>query len=281
MMRSRVKRLEMIENQDSSLSLVKQCELLGLNRSSLYYQPCPESEENLHLLRLLDLQYLKTPFYGLPRLTAWFHQQGYRINRKRVRRLMDIVGWQTIYRAQRTSLPAENYSVYPYLLKGLKIRHINQVWASDITYVPMSKGFMYLCAIIDLFSRYIVGWGLSNTMTAEWCRDVATEAISRYGKPEIFNTDQGSQFTSDLFTGLLKSKEIAISMDSRGRAIDNIFIERFWRSIKYENIYLHSYDNGIVLYKGIAAYINFYNNERLHQSLEYKTPIALYRGQAA
>lgn len=280
-MRSRADRREMIEDQDSPLSLVKQCELLGLNRSSLYYQPCPESEENLHLLRLMDLQYLKTPFYGLPRLTAWLQQQGYRINRKRVRRLMDIVGWQTIYRAPGTSIPAGNDNVYPYLLKGLKIQHINQVWAMDITYVPMSKGFMYLCAIIDLFSRYIVGWGLSNTMTAEWCRDVTVEAINRHGKPEIFNTDQGSQFTSDLFTELLKSYEMAISRDSIGRAIDNIFIERFWRTIKYENIYLHSYDNGIVLYKALREYINFYNNERLHQSLEYKTPLALYNRQAA
>lgn len=274
-------RYQMIDIQHESLSLARQCKLLDITRSSFYYRRSIESDENLKILRLMDEQYLKTPFYGIRRLTVWLQQLGYEVNHKRVKRLMDVMGWRTVYRAPRTSIPAENETVYPYLLKGLEVDHINQVWAMDITYIPMKKGFMYLCGIIDLFSRYVVGWGLSNSMTTEWCRDTVAEALARYGIPEVFNTDHGSQFTSNLFTNLLRDNGVRISMDSVGRAIDNIFVERFWRSIKYENIYLHSYENGLVLYQGLRAYINFYNNQRPHQSLGYKTPSVLYKTQAA
>ncbi|MGH2613001.1 MAG: IS3 family transposase, partial [Rhabdochlamydiaceae bacterium] len=232
----------MVNKEDSSLSIKRPCGLLEIRRSGLYYKPAGEKKENLEILRLMDEQYLKTPFYGVRRLTAWLQQKGCDINCKRVRRLMEVMGWQTLYRAPNTSRTDKQHQVYPYLLKGLNIERVNQVWAMDITYVPMRKGFMYLCAIIDAYSRYVVSWSLSNTMSAEWARQVVEEAIARYGKPEIFNTDQGSQFTSDVFTGLLKSVELRISMDGKGRAIDNIFIERLWRSVKYENIYLCSYE---------------------------------------
>lgn len=271
----------MINKQQSSLSVVQQCRLLNVHRSGLYYQPCKESEENLFVMRLLDEQYFKTPFYGVRRLTAWLKQQGYCINRKRVRRLMELMGWQTIYRKPNTSKPCKENRIYPYLLRGLEINRANQVWAMDITYVPMRKGFMYLCAVIDIRTRYVVNWSISNTMTAEWCRQVAEEAIEQHGKPEILNTDQGSQFTSEVFTELLKEKEIQISMDGKGRAIDNIFIERLWRSVKYEHIYLRVPDDGVGLYEGLNDYFCFYNSERLHQSLGYKTPEVLYNKRAA
>ena len=274
-------RRDMVDKQHSSLSVVQQCRLLGLHRSGLYYQPCSESEENLTILRQLDEQYFKTPFYGVRRLTAWLEVQGYAINRKRVRRLMKLMGWQTIYRRPNTSKPCKEHRIYPYLLKDLSINRYNQVWAMDITYVPMRKGFMYLCAIIDVHTRYVVNWSLSNTMTAEWCTTVVSEAIEQHGKPEIMNTDQGSQFTSDVFTGLLKEKEIQISMDGKGRAIDNIFIERLWRTVKYEHIYLKVAEDGVNLYEGLNEYFCFYNSERLHQSLGYKTPEVLYSNRAA
>ena len=274
-------RRDMVDKQHSSLSVVQQCRLLGLHRSGLYYQPCSESEENLTILRQLDEQYFKTPFYGVRRLTAWLEVQGYAINRKRVRRLMKLMGWQTIYRRPNTSKPCKEHRIYPYLLKDLSINRYNQVWAMDITYVPMRKGFMYLCAIIDVHTRYVVNWSLSNTMTAEWCTTVVSEAIEQHGKPEIMNTDQGSQFTSDVFTELLKEKEIQISMDGKGRAIDNIFIERLWRTVKYEHIYLKVAEDGVNLYEGLNEYFCFYNSERLHQSLGYKTPEVLYSKRAA
>lgn len=274
-------RRDMVDKQHSSLSVVQQCRLLGLHRSGLYYQPCSESEENLTILRQLDEQYFKTPFYGVRRLTAWLEVQGYAINRKRVKRLMKLMGWQTIYRRPNTSKPCKEHRIYPYLLKDLSINRYNQVWAMDITYVPMRKGFMYLCAIIDVHTRYVVNWSLSNTMTAEWCTTVVSEAIEQHGKPEIMNTDQGSQFTSDVFTELLKEKEIQISMDGKGRAIDNIFIERLWRTVKYEHIYLKVAEDGVNLYEGLNEYFCFYNSERLHQSLGYKTPEVLYSKRAA
>lgn len=266
----------MIDTRHSSLSVVKQCRLLGLHRSGLYYKPCSESQENLMILRLLDEQYFKTPFYGARKLTVLLKRQGFRINRKRTRRLMELMGWQTLYRYNNTSEPDKQNRLYPYMLKGLRIERPNQVWAMDITYVPMRKGFMYLCAIIDLHTRFVVNWSLSNTMTAEWCKQVVEEAIETHGCPEIFNTDQGSQFTSDVFTGLLKEKNIQISMDGKGRAIDNIFIERLWRSVKYEYVYLHVTDDGVQLYDGLQKYVSFYNHQRPHQSLEYKTPADQY-----
>jgi putative transposase len=266
----------MIDKQDSSLSLSRQCQVLGLHRSGLYYTACQESSENLEILRLLDEQYFKTPFYGIRKLTAWLKSLGYDINRKRVKRLMDLMGWQTLYRYKNTSKPDKQNRLYPYMLKGLSISRANQVWAMDITYVPMRRGFMYLCAIIDLYTRYVVNWSVSNTMTAEWCKQVADEAMDKYGRPEIFNTDQGSQFTSIIFINALLSKNIQVSMDGKGRAIDNIFIERLWRTVKYEHIYLHVAEDGVVLYEGLKKYFAFYNHERLHQSLEYMTPGILY-----
>lgn len=256
----------------SELSLTKQCDLLTIHRSGLYYKPLSECDENLGIMRKLDEQYFKTPFYGVLRLTALLQHEGYKINEKRTRRLMKLIHWQTIYREPKTTISNLTHYKYPYLLKGLKIERNNQVWAMDITYIPMHKGFMYLAAIIDLHSRYVVNWSISNTMSADWCSQVLDEAIVRHGKPEIFNTDQGSQFTSEVFINVLKNNEIQISMDGKGRALDNIFIERLWKSVKYENVYLNVYENGVDLYKGLNQYFEFYNHERIHQSLDYKTP---------
>ncbi len=266
----------MVDNKHFVLSIVKQCRLPGLHRSGLYYRPCSETEENLTILRLLDEQYYKTPFYGAGKLTVLLKKQGFKINRKRTKRLMEVMGWQTLYRYKNTSEPDKQHRLYPYMLKGLRMERPNHVWAMDITYVPMRKGFMYLCAVIDLQTRFVVNRSLSNTMTAEWCRQVAEEAFEIHGCPEIFNTDQGSQFTSDVFTGLLLGNEIQISMDGKGRAIDTIFIERLWRSVKYEHIYLHVAEDGVQLYEGLQEYFSFYNHERSHQSLEYKTPADCY-----
>ncbi len=271
----------MIEQHHPQISVSEQCELLGLHRSGLYYQPVPESEQNLDVMRLLDEQYYKTPFYGIRRLTAWLQQLGYDINHKRVRRLMKLMGWRTIYREPNTSEPDKQHKVYPYLLRGLVIRESNHVWEIDITYVPMRKGFMYLCAIIDVHTRYVVNWSISNTMSAEWCKQVVQEAIERHGKPVILNSDQGSQFTSEAYTSLLKANGIRISMDGKGRALDNIYIERLWRSVKYENIYLNVYEDGLSLYQGLKQYFDFYNKERLHQSLDYQSPEVLYYKAAA
>jgi putative transposase len=246
----------------------------------LYYQPCPENQENLAVMRLLDEQYFRVPFYGVRRMTAWLRSQGYAINSKRVGRLMMLVGWQTLYRRPKTTLRSQEHAVYPYLLKELEVTRINQVWAMDITYIPMKRGFLYLAAIIDLHSRYVVGWSISNTMTAEWTRQVLDEAITLHGAPEIVNTDQGSQFTSEVFTSLLKEHGVRISMDGKGRAIDNIFIERLWRSLKYEHVYLRPADDGVSLYEGIQQYFRFYNAERLHQSLHYQTPESYYKKAA-
>ena len=277
MKQSKHERKSLIDFSDLSVSKSKQCELLSIHRSGLYYQPVGESEENLTLMRLMDEQYMRTPFYGIRCMQAWLATQGYLVNRKRVKRLMGLIGWHTIYRAPNTSLANKEHKTYPYLLKDLKITHQNQVWAMDITYIPMRRGFMYLCAIIDLHTRFVVGWSVSNTMTAAWCVEVVNEAISNYGKPAIFNTDQGSQFTSEAFTQNLKYEKIQISMDGKGRAIDNIFIERLWRTVKYENVYLYNYDNGMSLYSGLVGYFMFYNQERLHQSLGYKTPQSVYQ----
>jgi len=197
-------------------------------------------------MNILDKQYFKTPFYGVLRLTAMLNIEGFHVNDKRVRRLMKLMNWRTIFREPRTSNSKKSDYKYPYLLRGLKIERLNQVWAMDITYIPMRHGFMYLAAIIDLHSRYVVSWSVSNSMTAEWCAEVLQTAIQKHGKPEIFNTDQGSQFTSEVFIDVLKSNEIQISMDGKGRALDNIFIERLWRSVKYENIYLNVYENGVI-----------------------------------
>lgn len=271
----------LIEKDHPQLSAVRQCELLGVSRSGLYYQPVAESEENLRIMRTLDEQYLKTPFYGVERLLPLLEGLGYRINRKRLRRLMRLQGWQTLYPRPRTTKVDPAAYKYPYLLKDLQVTRSNQVWAIDITYVPMKRGFLYLCALIDLHSRYVVGWGVSNTMTAEWCTEIVQQAIATHGAPQIINSDQGSQFTSEVYTAYLKANGIQISMDGKGRAIDNIFIERLWRSVKYEHLYLHVYEDGLRLYKGLQQYFSFYNGERRHQSLEYVTPESLYLKAAA
>lgn len=276
-MKSKEERKAMIEPHCSHLSISTQCQLLSLTRSSFYYVPEGESDENLAIMRKLDEQYFTTPFYGALRLTAMLTGLGFAVNIKRVRRLMKLVNWQTIYREPRTTVSNKTHYKYPYLLRGLKTERNNQVWAMDITYIPMKTGFMYLTAIIDLHSRYVIHWSLSNTMTAEWCAEVVKEAIQKHGVPEIFNTDQGSQFTSEVFINTLIDNEIKISMDGKGRALDNIFIERLWRSVKYENVYLNVYENGLSLWKGLEQYFQFYNHERLHQSLDYQTPIKIYK----
>ena len=263
-------------DRETAMSISHQCRMLQIHRSGLYYTPCVESEDNLVLMRLLDEQYFKTPFYGVRKLTKWLEQQGYNINKKRVKRLMDLVGWQTIYRKPNTSWKNKAHPVYPYLLRDLKIERSNHVWAIDITYIPMRRGFMYLCAIIDLHTRYVVNWSISNTMTAEWCKSIVEEAVATHGRPAIINSDQGSQFTSEEYTSLFDD-EMKISMDGKGRAIDNIFIERLWKSVKYECVYLHAFEDGVQLYEGLQNYFSFYNNERIHQSLDYKTPASLYR----
>lgn len=268
-------RQEMIDSKEK-LSLSKQCILLNINRNCLYFSSKRENIENMAIMELLKKQYTATPFYGYRKMTVWLENYGFSVNEKRVRRLMKLANWQTIYREPRTTMAIKEHKKYPYLLKGLEITKKNQVWATDITYIPMNKGFMYLCAIIDLRTRYVLGWDISNTMTAEWCTGVLQEAITKHGKPEIFNTDQGSQYTSEIHTKLLIDNDIKISMDGKGRAIDNIFIERLWRSVKYENVYLQAYESTFGLYNGLKKYFEFYNNERFHQSLDYQTPREMY-----
>lgn len=268
---SRSQRLDMIDRGHPGLSLVRQCSLLGISRSSLYYQPVPASAEDLELMALMDRQYLKTPFYGSRKMTAWLRAQGYQVNRKRVRHLMQAMGLQAIYRRPNTSKLAPDHQVYPYLLKGLEINRVNQVWAADLTYLPMARGFLYLVAIMDWHSRYVLAWRLSNTLEVDFCVEALAEALSK-GTPEIFNTDQGSQFTSDAFTGMLLEQGIQVSMDGKGRYTDNIFVERLWRSIKYEEVYLKAYQSGSEARSGIGVYLEFYNWERPHQTLDYRTP---------
>ena len=269
------KRKEMFDAEEK-ISVNKQCKLLNINRNFVYYHPKSEIEENEKIIQLLQGQYALTPFYGYRKMTVWLQNQGFLVNEKRVRRLMKRSGWQTIYRAPKTTVINKEHKKYPYLLTGLEITKKNQVWATDITYIPMNKGFMYLIAIIDLHTRMVLNWEVSNSMNAEWCAKMLEETIEKYGKPEIFNTDQGSQYTSNVHVKVLQDNNIKISMDGKGRAIDNIFIERLWRSVKYENVYLQAYGDGISLHNGVKRYFNFYNNERFHQSLNYKTPSEMY-----
>jgi putative transposase len=268
-------RRQAINRRLSKISLKRQCNLLNVNRSSFYYQPVGISELELTLMKLIDRKYLETPFYGSRKMTEELKRKGYMVNRKRIRRLMQIMGLKAIYRRPRTSPPGKGNKIYPYLLKGLKIERPNQAWAADITYIPMEKGFLYLVAIIDLYSRYILAWRLSNNMESGFCVEVLKEALQK-GTPEIFNTDQGSQFTSDEFVSILVGNGIKVSMDSVGRYSDNIFIERFWRTLKYEEVYLKAYQNGKAARLELGKYIQFYNTERPHQSLGYKTPAEEY-----
>ena len=268
---SRSQRRAMIDREEPKLSLVRQCALLGISRSSLYYLPTEAGAEDLELMALIDQQYLKTPFYGSRRMTAWLRNHGHQVNRKRVRRLMQLIGLEAIYRRPNTSKPNPGHKVYPYLLRGLEINRVNQVWATDITYIPMARGFLYLVAIMDWHSRYVLAWRLSNTLEVDFCVAVLEEALSK-GRPQIFNTDQGSQFTSEAFTSMLLAQGVQVSMDGRGRCMDNVFVERLWRSIKYEEVYLKAYQNGTEARKGIGAYLAFYNQERPHQALGYRSP---------
>jgi putative transposase len=268
-----------MEPEHPVLSLRHQCELLGLNRSSWYYTPASESAENLQLMRLIDEQYTRTPFYGWPKMTAILRQQGHLVNHKRVQRLMQVMGLQAIYPKPRTTVTCPEHRLYPYLLRGVAITHPGQVWSADITYLPMQRGFMYLVAILDWFSRYVIAWQLSNTLDGRFCLEALQTALVQ-GRPEIFNTDQGVQFTANEFTQTLEHADIRISMDGRGRALDNIFVERLWRTVKYENVYLMEYATVLDLIAGLTAYFQFYNCERLHQSLGYRTPASVYGGPA-
>ena len=270
----------MIEKNNPELSVVRQSELLCIHRSGIYYTPCMESPFNLDLMKVIDEQFLKMPFYGISRMTEHLKSKGYLVNIKRIRRLYRLMDLRAIFPVPRTTWANKKHKKYPYLLRDLVINRPNQVWACDITYIPMRHGFMYLVAIIDLYSRFVVNWGISNSLEADFCLEVLKEAIKQHGKPEIFNTDQGVQFTCQEFIEVLENNGIAISMDGKGRAIDNIFIERLWRSVKYEDVYLHAYDDGLALYRGMQQYFEFYNNRRVHQGLNYKIPVQLYR-QAA
>ena len=273
-------RRQMVEIDNNNLSINKQCEVLQIHRSGLYYQPNGESQHNLDLMLEIDKIHLKWPYYGTRRMTAELQNMGYVVGRKLIRRLMRLMGIEVIYPRQNTSQPNKDHKIYPYLLRGLKIDHINQVWQTDITYIPMKRGFMYLMAVIDVHSRYVLNWSISNSMEAAWCTQVVQQAIEKYGNPEIFNTDQGSQFTSELFTEMLLGNNIKISMDGKGRATDNIYIERLWRNVKQENIYLNAYETGLELYKGLEKYFYQYNNHRVHQALNYLKPIDIYKNVA-
>ena len=266
----------MVDRKHPSLSVVCQCKLLGISRSGLYYKPAEISQEDLALMKLIDRQFLATPFYGARRMAVWLKNQGYRVNRKHVRRLMQVMGLKAVYRRPRTSKPAPCHKVYPYLLSGMEITRPNQVWAADITYIPMARGFLYLVVIMDWYSRYVLSWRLSNTLDAGFCVDALEEAL-RKGRPDIFNTDQGAQFTSEAFTGLLEQHGIKISMDGKGRYSDNLFIERLWRTVKYEEVYLRAYQDGKEARVAIGDYFRFYNTERPHQSLGYRTPAEVFK----
>lgn len=267
----------MIDWGHEHISVRKQCALLGLPPSSLYYHARPDSELNLSLMELIDRKYLETPFYGSRRMTVFLRGQGYDINRKRVVRLMQTMGIEAIYPKPNLSRRNLEHRIYPYLLRGKEITRPNEVWSADITYVPMRSGFMYLVAIIDWFSRYVLSWRLSNDMGVEFCLEALMEAIDVNGIPSIFNTDQGSQFTSSAFVGAIESHGILVSMDGKGRALDNVFIERLWRSVKYEDVYLNGgYANGKEGQKRLGDYFRFYNYDRPHQSLEYRTPYTVH-----
>jgi putative transposase len=259
---------------------VQQCALLGISRSGLYYEPVGESALNLKLMRLIDEQYLRTPFYGARKMRVWLEGLGHVVNRKRVQRLMQVMGIEAIYQKPRTTLVDKQHEKYPYLLGNLAITRPDQVWATDITYIPMRSGFLYLVAVVDWFSRYVLSWELSNSLDVSFCIQALRSALS-IGKPEIFNSDQGCQFTSTDFTGLLKKEAITISMDGKGRALDNIIVERLWRSVKYEEVYLKDYAQGVDAYDGLGGYFVFFNDERPHQSLGYRTPKEVYFGRAA
>ena len=273
---NRAERRALVERKNAALPVSQQCRLLAVSRSSVYRQPSEVSEVDRAIMALIDRQYLARPYYGSRRMAAWLATQGHVVNRKRVRRLMRLMRLVAIYQRPNTSKAAAAHKVYPYLLGGIAIERVNQVWCSDVTYIPMAKGFLYLVVIMDWASRAVLAWRLSNTLGADFCVEALEEALVRYGHPEIFNTDQGSQFTSADFTGVLDRCHITISMDGKGRCMDNIFVERLWRSLKYEEVYLHAYATVAQAKTGIGAWLSFYNEERQHQSLGYRTPRQVY-----
>lgn len=268
----------MIGKGPNKPSIARQCQLLGLSRSDFYHRPKAVKTDDLALMRMLDEQYLRTPFYGSRRMTVHLRRLGHGVNRKRVSRLMRRMGLQAIYPRPRTSTPHPEHKVYPYLLRGVAVTRPNQVWATDITYVPMAQGFMYLVAVLDWYTRKVLAFRVSNSLEAGFCVEAMKEALARHGSPEIFNTDQGSQFTSQAFTGVLEAANVRISMDGKGRCYDNIFVERLWRTLKYEYLYLHAFDGGQDLRQGLRTWVGWYNEQRPHQGLGYKTPDEVYYG---
>lgn len=266
----------LVEPDHPELSVRRQCALLGLSRASLYYEPVPETADNLRLMRLLDEEYTAHPFLGSRRLARWLIEQGEAVNRKRVQRLMRLMGLEAIYPKPKLSAAGRGHRIYPYLLRDVCIERPDQVWSTDITYVPLARGFMYLAAIIDWYSRYVLAWRLSNTLDGLFCLDMLEEALSR-GQPAVFNTDQGVQFTAQAWTSRLEKAGVAVSMDGRGRCLDNVFVERLWRSVKYEDIYIYRYEAVPQLQQGLGRYFPYYNEERFHQSLDYRTPAEVYR----
>jgi len=269
------KRRQMID-RSLALPVSRQCKLLAVPRSNIYYRKQEEQPLNAELRSVIASEYEQTPVYGVRRMTALLRRQHYIVNHKRIARLYHAMGLRGLIGKRLLSKRNKRHPVYPYLLKGLEVTRTNQVWATDITYIPARKGYWYVMAIIDHQSRYILDWGISNSLEADFCRDVLVKALGKYPQPEIFNTDQGCQFTSALFTQELKNRGIKISMDSKGRALDNIFIERFWKTLKYEHLYLNEYTSGPDLVKGLEEYFEFYNHKRLHQSLGYRTPNEVY-----
>jgi putative transposase len=265
----------LIEIENEHISIARQCELLGINRSGYYYEPVPENQTNLEIMRHLDMQYTQTPFYGVLRMHQHIISLGYAVNEKRIRRLLRLMDLMAIYPKKNLSKANPKSKIYPYLLRNITIERPNQVWSTDITYIPMEKGFLYLVAVIDWFSRYVISWKLSNTLEATFCVEALQESLIK-GKPDIFNTDQGSQFTSNDFTNCLLDNDIKISMDGRGRCLDNVFVERLWRSVKQEYVYLNSIKDGRELWHGLDKYFKFYNEKRIHQSLDYKTPAQVH-----
>jgi putative transposase len=270
----------MIERGET-VTVKRQCELLSLNRTGVYYRPRPVPEADLQLMRRIDELHLQHPYFGARRLAKYLRREGFDVGRVHVGTLMQLMGIEALYRKPRTSIPARHSLIYPYLLAGLKIDRPNQAWSSDITYLPMAHGFLYLVAILDVASRKVLAFRLSNTLTADFCVEALKEALRKFGTPEIFNTDQGSQFTSEEWIDVLKTAGVKISMDGKGRWIDNVFIERLWRTVKYENVYLHAYRDGRDAEQRLASYFSFYNAGRLHQALDYHTPDEAYFGTYA
>jgi putative transposase len=266
----------LVEVAHPQLSITRQCELLGLSRSSFYYEPATETAENLLLMQLIDRQYTAQPVYGSRRMAVWLQGQGHEVNRKRVQRLMRLMGLEAIYPKPNLSAPAAGHKVFPYLLRDVAIDRVDQVWSTDITYIPLVSGFMYLAAVIDWYSRYVIAWRLSNTLDGWFCVEMLEEALSK-GRPEVFNTDQGVQFTAAAFTSRLLSAGVAVSMDGKGRCLDNVFVERLWRTVKHEEVYVRGYETVPELSGGLTRYFPFYNEERPHQSLDYRTPAEVYR----